>query len=444
MKLIKGAKVITLNQAGEVIDQGAVLVDGDLIKEVGDYQELKSEYKKEIAEIIDLSDKIIMPGMINTHLHFYSAFARGISLNTSPAKDLSDILENLWWCLDKKLDHKMIYYSALVTIIEAIKNGTTTVFDHHASPNAIKGSLTEIAKAVNETGIRANLSYEVSNRDGAEKAEAGIQENLRFINYCRQENNNRLSAAIGLHALFTLNDETLAKVARNLIDAETGIHIHLGEGAIDQRTAQKKYDLSLMERLEKFSLCNEKLVAAHGVHLAEEDYDLLAEYNANLIHNPQSNMNNAVGYAKAIKMLEEGILVGLGTDGMTTDQFSALKVANLLHKHNLSNPNAGGAEVYQMAFENNQAIANKFFPTELGSLAKGKAADLIALDYKPTTPLTAENYYAHILGGMSGAMVDLTMVAGEVLMKDREIIGLDTKEIYQQARLQAERLWNRF
>ena len=442
MKLIENGPIITLNQ-DQIITDGGVVIAGKLIKDIGKSQELKEKYGSEITEVIDASGKIVLPGMINTHMHLYSTFARGMALEGDPPQNFIEILEKLWWKLDKALDLEDVYYSALLASIEAIKNGTTTIFDHHASPNAIAGSLDMIAKAVNEVGIRANLAYEVSDRDGREVREAGILENERFIRLCKQQQHELLTASFGLHASFTLENETLEKVSRLTKELDTGVHIHLAEGLADQEDSIKKYDLRVVERLAEYGLCNDKMLAAHGVHLSPKEVEILAKSNASLIHNPESNMSNAVGYTPIVEMLKKGLTVGLGTDGYTTDNFESIKVANLFHKHQLQNPSIAGVEVPQMVFENNRQIAAKYLKYPVGSLKEGSYADLIIVDYQPTTPITEENYYYHLLFGISGGMVELTMVNGQIVMQDREIVGVDLQKVYEEGRSRAQRLWSR-
>ncbi|SJZ91725.1 putative aminohydrolase SsnA [Selenihalanaerobacter shriftii] len=444
MKLVGPGTIITFDSNRPVVTDGGLVIEDNLIKEIGDYKQLIKKYESKIEDKIKTDDKLIMPGMVNTHMHLYSTFARGMAIKDDPPQDFVQILERLWWRLDKALDYEGVYYSALLAIIEGIKNGTTTIFDHHASPNAISGSLDKISEAVNETGIRACLSYEVSDRDGKEKAQEGIEENKRFIKKCKEKDSELIKSAFGLHASFTLSNETLQQVSKVVNELETGIHMHVAEGKADQEDSLSKYDLTVIERLEELGLCNSKMIGAHGVHLQPHDMEILSEHNANLIHNPESNMGNAVGYPPIFSMLDKGVLVGHGTDGFTTDMFESIKVANLLHKHNSGNPSAAWEEVPTITFENNQKITNKFYDKPLAVLKEGGYADLIAVDYRPTTPLSSDNYYPHILFGISGGKVEMTMVNGQVLMEDGEVKVVDEEEIYHKARLTAKEVWKRF
>jgi len=225
MLIIGNGTVVTFDKDSRVIYNGGVVIEEEDIVAIGKTEKLISKYPE--AEFKDVQGKIIMPGMINTHMHLYSTFARGMDLKTDqPPKNFVEILEKLWWRLDKVLNEEDIYCSAIYAILDCVKKGTTTIFDHHASSNLIDGSLDIITEAVRQSGIRASLAYEISDRDGHEKALDGIRENERFIKKARQEGNNHLGGMIGLHASFTLNNETLSEVATLADDLEVPFHIH--------------------------------------------------------------------------------------------------------------------------------------------------------------------------------------------------------------------------
>jgi len=397
------------------------------------------------ADYKDVQGKIIMPGMINTHMHLYSTFARGMDIKTNqPPQNFTEILEKLWWRLDKKLNEKDIYYSAIYPLLDCIKKGVTTIFDHHASSNYIEGSLDILSEAVKLSGIRASLAYEVTDRDGHDKGLAGLKENERFIKKIQKEKNNNLSGMIGLHASFTLNNDTLSRAADLADDLKVPFHIHVAEGKADVYESKMRGYHSIAERLERFRILRPGTLAIHGVHLQEEELDLILKNETYLIHNPESNMGNAVGFAPVKSALDKGIIVGLGTDGYTCDMFESIKVANLLQKHELHDPQAGWDEIFKISFLNNRHIARRFFGQMLGTLKAGAAADIIVVDYYPPSPITSVNAYSHILFGIGGDMVDSTMVGGKFLMEDRVIKLLDYKKIVQRTKEQAKDFWRRF
>ena len=443
LKLIGNGTLITLNSSDPVINDGAVLIDEGHIKDYGKTDELKVRYQE--AEFKDVKGKVIMPGMINTHMHFYSTFARGMDLKTDiPPGNFEEILEKLWWRLDATLNSEDIYYSTLYALVESIRSGTTTIFDHHASYGYIENSLDIISEAVIKTKLRASLSYEVSDRHGSQKTEEAIKENERFINRSESLNSDFITPAIGLHASFTLSDETLREVAELAESTNTPTHFHAAEGKVDQTDSKKRGYKNLVDRFDQLNILKEDSLAIHGVHLSEEEYEILANNGVFLIHNPESNMNNAVGAINLQKAIDKNLTIGLGTDGYTTDMFESINVADLLQKHDNLNPKLGGEVIHKLAFENNRQIAQNYFGKELGIIKKEVPADIIILDYKPPTPVTDENYFYHMIFGFNGGLVDTTIVNGHILMENQEVKVLDYEKTIQKCQKQANDFWRRF
>ena len=443
MLIIGNGTVLTFDKDSRVISNGGVVIEEENIISIGETEKLISKYPEAILK--DVQGKIIMPGMINTHMHLYSTFARGMDLKTDqPPKNFVEILEKLWWRLDKVLNEEDIYCSAIYALLDCVKKGATTIFDHHASSNIIDGSLDIITEAVRQTGIRANLSYEISDRDGHKKALEGIRENERFIKKTQRETNSYLKGIIGLHASFTLKNETLSQSASLADNLKVPFHIHVAEGIEDFYESKSRGYTGVAERLNRFHILRPGTLAIHGVHLQEKELEILKNSESYLIHNPESNMGNAVGTAPIKSAIDKGVMVGLGTDGYTSDMFESIKVANLLQKHESHNPQAGWEEVFQMAFQNNREIAARFFGRTLGILQVGAPADIIVVNYYPPTPITSENAYFHILFGISGDMVDTTIVGGNILMEDREISTLDYERITKRVKEQAKDFWKRF
>lgn len=443
MLLIGNGTVITFDENSRVISGGGVVIEGREIVAVGDTKELRIKYPN--ADYKNVQGKIIMPGMINTHMHFYSTFARGMDIKTdSPPQNFVEILEKLWWRLDKGLNEEDIYYSAIYPLMDCVKKGVTTIFDHHASSNLIEGSLDIIAEAVKQSGIRASLAYEITDRDGHEKALEGIRENERFIRKTKKENNSFLKGMIGLHASFTLKNDTLSQASDLADELEVPFHIHVAEGKADVYESKTRGYTGVAERLKRFRILRLGTMAIHGVHLKEEELEIVKNSGSYLIHNPESNMGNAVGATPVKTALDKGIIVGLGTDGYTADMFESIKVANLLQKHDLHNPQAGWEEIFRIAFQGNRNIAHNFFGDKFGTIKNGAAADIITVNYFPPTPITSENAYIHILFGISGDMVDTTIAGGKMLMENREIKGLNYEKITSKVKEQAKDFWKRF
>jgi putative selenium metabolism protein SsnA len=385
-----------------------------------------------------------MPGLINAHMHLYSTFARGMALKDDAPDNFVHILERLWWRLDKVLTLDDVYLSAMVAMIDCIRNGATTIFDHHSSPGAVAGSLFRIAEAAHRTGLRSCLCYEVTDREGAEVTGLSIEENRAFLQYCRRSEDSLLRGLFGLHASFTIGDNTMARCIEAAAEFDAGFHIHVAEAASDQAQCKLEHGKRVVQRLHDFGILGRRTIAAHCVHVDAREIDLLKASETDVIHNPESNMGNAVGCAPVLDMVNRGVRVGLGSDGYTCDMFESLKVANMLHKHTAGQPSIGWAEPPAMLFAENSRIASDCFGHPIGKLTPGALADLIVVDYDPPTPIHGSNIDSHVLFGVSGRSVDTTIIGGRVVMQDRRLLALDEAEIMAKARVAAARLWQRF
>ena len=438
--LITNATLVTWDFPNQILENQALYTENGRIKEIGPADEL--EVRLSGAEKLDARGQLVFPGSICAHTHFYGAVARGMGIQTQAPRDFPEILEKLWWPLDKSLQEEDIRYSALPCLVDAIKHGTTTLIDHHASPNAIDGSLDIIAETVEQAGVRASLCYEVTDRDGSEKMKAGIAENVRFI---KKNKSPLLAGTFGLHASLTLSDSTL-ETCRKAAPDGIGFHIHTAESVEDQWDSLNKSGLRVIDRLAKFDMLGPNSIAVHGVHFDTREIELLAETGTWNTHQPRSNMNNAVGVAPVESMLRMGVRVCLGNDGFSNSMWDEWKFAYLSHKLWHRDPRRlNGADVAQMAIYNNAALANVFFPqAPIGVLKPGAFADLIFVDYHPNTPMTAGNLPWHIIFGFQNSMVTTTIVAGKVLMKDRELLTLDEEQINAKARELAPQIWKRY
>lgn len=440
MLVLGNGKVITRDNDRPLIENGAVAIDGNLICRVGSTDEIRKEYPA--AEYIDAKGGLIMPAFINVHEHIYSAFARGLSVNGYSPKGLLDILDGMWWTIDRNLTLHDTYLSAMATYIDCIKNGVTTVFDHHASFGSIGGSLFEIEKAAKETGVRSCLCYEVSDRDGMDKARASVMENAEFIRHALKDKTGMIAGMMGMHAQFTISDETFELAAENKPD-EVGYHIHVAEGIEDLHNCLKNYGKRIIDRLMDHNVLGEKTLLGHCIYVNPHEMDLIKDTGTMVVHNPESNMGNACGCPPTMEMVHRGILTGLGTDGYTHDMMESYKVANILHKHHLCDPNAAWSEVPEMLFKNNAEIAGRYFSPELGVLKEGAAGDVIIVAYDPLTPLNENNINSHLVFGVTGHDVVTTVANGKVLMKDRELTEIDEKKVMADCRQAAKELGKR-
>ena len=451
--LIGNGTVVTLGAGNRLIEHGALLVRDDRIAAIGADADLRQQHPD--AAYVDANSGLIMPGFLCSHTHFYGAFARGMAIPGAPPQNFREILEKLWWRLDKLLALEDTRASAEVFLADAIRHGTTCVVDHHASPNAVDGSLDVIADAVAQAGMRACLAYEVSDRDGTAVIDAGIRENERFIRALRAERRQQaeagmIAASYGLHASFTLSPATLERCAAGGADLGVGFHVHVAEDSSDENDSTTRYGMRTVDRLETARILGPRSIAAHCVHVEGGEIGRLAATRSNSVHNPRSNMNNAVGRAPVEDMLRAGVNVGLGNDGFSMNMMQEMKAAYLLHKSALSDSRAMPADlVLDIAFHRNARIMDAVFSPfcdnfpRVGELSVGAAADLVLLDYYPPTPMNADNFPWHLIFGIDAQHVNSTMVAGRWLMRERQLLALDEERIHARARELSQALWKR-
>jgi putative selenium metabolism protein SsnA len=445
MILITNAKLITWGDPVQILEDHAILISSGLVKSIGPSRELEERNKD--VDRLDARGQYVMPGNICAHTHFYGAFARGMAIPGPAPADFPEILRKLWWPLDKALQLEDVQASAQIMLLDAIKHGTTTLIDHHASPNAIDGSLDVIAESVAQSGLRAVLCYEVTDRDGMDKARAGIDENMRFLkkNELDKSNGGRVAGTFGLHASLTLSDETL-DACRDAVPEGVGFHIHVAEHEADEYDSLAKSGLRVVDRLSQHDILGPKTIVAHAIHIDFVEAALLADSNTWVTHQPRSNMNNGVGAAPVEDLLRRGVKVGMGTDGFSHTMWEEWKTAYLLHKVWHRDPRRfTGMDVVQLGVYNNAALVEKFFPqAPIGQIIPGAIADLIFIDYQPHTPLTAGNLPWHIIFGFHESMVTTTIVDGQLLMRDRQLLTMDEEAITTKARELAPAVWERY
>lgn len=429
--------VVTLGENNRVLWNAAVVTEGELVTAVGDAAEMKRLYPD--AEAVDCSGKIILPGFICAHHHFYSTMARGMSIPGEPAENFVQILERLWWKVDRAILDEDILLSAQLPLIDCIRNGTTTIIDHHASPSMRDGSLDIIEGAVRQAGLRASLCYEVSDRN---VKGGGIAENERFIKKIGQ-GDGQIAAMMGLHASFTISDETVETCVGIAKEHGVGCHIHVAEDAADRQDSLSRYGVPTVNRLHRLGVTGEKSIFVHCVHVDEAEMDILAETRTIVVHNPESNMNNAVGITPLLTMLKKGVLVGLGTDGMNSDMLAQMRAAYLLHRLANRDPRVAFMEAPTLLLQNNRQIARRQFGLMLGEIAEGCPADLAILDYHPPTPLSEANFFGHLIFGLVDATVDTTVCRGQILMRNKKILTMDEERIAARSRERAPQMWKR-
>ena len=443
MLIVGNGRVITRDADKPYLEHGAVAIEGDTIKAVGDEAELKAANPG--YEYVDAHGGVIMPGLVNCHTHIYSGLARGLAIDGCNPTNFLENLEQQWWKIDDNLTLDGTRASAYATILDSLRDGVTTIFDHHASFCEIPGSLFAIKDVAEELGMRSCLCYEVSDRRGDQKRDESIAENAEFAKWAHEQrvndDNKMIAAMFGGHATFTLSDETMDKMAE-ANNGLTGFHIHVCEGMNDVWDSRlNRGGISPIERLLQHNLLGPDTMLGHCIHVTPAEMDIIKESGTWLVNNPESNMGNAVGCAPVLEFFRRGIPVCMGTDAYTHDMLESLKVFLIIQRHNAAMPNVGWCEDMSMLFDNNPKMATKYFGRTVGKLAPGAAADVIVMDYKPFTPFSDENIDGHMLFGMMGKNCRTTIIDGKVLYKDREFVGIDEERINAWTMEQSKKLW---
>jgi cytosine/adenosine deaminase-related metal-dependent hydrolase len=362
---------------------------------------------------LDASGCLVLRGLAVAHTHLYSVLARGMSAPASPPRSFREILEKVWWRLDAALDERSLEASAELALLEAALSGVTAVIDHHESPSFIAGSLDVLARAARSVGVQAALCYGATDRHGAAGARAGLAE-------CERAIRDGLPAMVGLHAGFTVTDETLSSAADLAKRLGAWLHVHVAEDRCDEGSFQ---------RLEMAGALGPRAILAHGVHLSAAERARAEAAGTWIVHNPRSNMQNAIGYADPKTL---GPRVALGTDGMDADVFAEARVAHLRGREAYG-PEGGVDAVALLG--NSQRLAD---------LTLGKrAGDWIVLDYDAPTPISASNLAGHVLFGLGTRNVRDVVVNGEVIVRNRQPVRVDAARIRARAREEAVRLWGR-
>lgn len=409
---------------GKTIKKGSIKINENVIDKIGKAKKEREE------ERIDLREKLVLPGLICAHTHAYGAFAFAFPVNGKP-EDLQEILKKLWWPLDQCLDRESVYWSGVLTGLRYLKNGVTTIIDHHASPNFLRGSLSTLAEGFKEIGTRACLSYEVTDRYGKNKAEEAIRENESFIReYGYGRKDEMISALFGLHASFTLSSETLKRCTEK---AKTGFHLHLGEGRVDGLDSLDRFKKPLVQHLKDEGILDENTLAAHCVNLNGNDIKTLRETNVNVITNPRSNANNGVGIMDLDTMLRKKIRVGIGNDGLGYDMLEEIKSLQIMQSLRAKKPSVLSSKVLNdTLFLNNSRIASNLFKRRVGQLIEGAYADLVIMDVKPFSSELN-------LMSLDSSLIDSVMVNGRWTIRNKKFV-FDVEKYEEKIEKTAERI----
>jgi len=432
-KLLKNVRIIDPFGETEFIENGWLFIKDEIIEEIGEGNQPKTSD----AEVQDLQGKTILPGMINAHTHLYSALAIGMPPPKNAPQNFVQKLQEIWWKLDLALDEESTKASFEVGLMDCLQNGVTTVFDHHSSPNFANGSLELLLDIANLLGQNISVAFETTDRNGQKFFKSGLDENLSAFE--KLQSNKYIHPLIGLHASFTLSDESLAYIRNQLEEFENwGIHIHVAEDLADENDARGKGYNSVIDRLNNFNLINKNSFIIHGIHSSGSDIEILKNADATMVHNPTSNANNRVGMLPNSHI--SAMNSGLGTDGMRGNMLVEAQQGTLIRSSYLK----GGEpsiDYLELLFKNNPRIATKCFGRPIGHLSPGNQADIVIYDYSPRTNVTNDNFMGHVLFGLNEPTDVITR--GKFRIKNRKFMTVPENEIKQNARLQSAELWNK-
>ncbi len=432
-QVFTNVRLINPCAANDFIENGYIAVTGEKISGIGVGQpEFPAEW-----QVIDLAGKSVLPGMVNAHTHLYSALALGMPWPVKTPQNFVQKLEKIWWKLDRALDYDSIRASFETGLMACLEAGVTTVIDHHSSQTAINGSLPILAEVAQELDMTVSTAFEISDRNGAEGFEAGLNENLEF--YCSYHGHENIRPLIGLHASFTLEDESLQKIRQSVNDLpDWGIHIHVAEDQADEADARQRGYRSVIDRLDHFGLINRHSLIIHGLHTNNEDIDILRQKGAMLVHNPTSNANNRVGWLASEKI--DSLQAGLGTDGMQGNMLKEAKEGTLIRSAHLPG-GVDNVDYLRLLFLNNPRIAERLYGRMIGKLEVGQRADLAIYDYYPRTAITNDNYSGHLLFGL-GSPSDV-MTAGKFKIRDSKWVDEKQKQKLKNGQDQSNKLWSK-
>lgn len=440
--IIENAVIITDPLEGVFKYGESIAVEEEEIRAIGSARQLWEAYPD--ADLIEGEGCFLLPGLIDAHTHLYGSLIDAKPPVKDPPQNFPQILDRVWWQWDKSLTSEDIAVSALVGCIASLRSGITTIFDHHASPGATIHSLDVLAENIGKCGLRSCLAYEISDRNGSDSFEEGVEENRRFILDTKQHENDMLKGLFGMHAVFSLSDVSLQRCAEEMRLLNVGCHLHVAEHGTELQKFAETHDCSIPEYLVKIGILGPNSLLAHTVHLEDVGIRIIKSAGAFNVHNPRSNMVNGVGIARVKEMFELGLAVCLGSDGFFDLPYEAV-YAKLLQIMATGNPSAfSDRQALIMLYDHNVRLAERTFNCRLGKIKTGYKADLILTVYSPIAPIEEQNRFSHIISALTNGHIKTILINGKPVMKDFTITGVDVDQVYIHAREVAKRIWDRF
>ncbi|HJM29171.1 MAG: amidohydrolase family protein [Acidimicrobiales bacterium] len=412
-----------------------VRVMGNKVVDVASNKELQKNYPED--DVIDASENILLPGFVNAHTHLYGVLAHGIPLD-NPPEGFWEFLKDYWWPkIEDSLDQEMIAVATKWACVEMLQSGTTTFYDILEAPNSLPGGLLIQRDVIKETGLRGILSFEATERSGERIAQMGIEENLVLHEATKED--DLISAMMCLHTTFTCSKEFISQAFQKAEESGLGFHVHCNEGTHEGVWCEENHSKRPLELYEDLGVTNTKFIASQCVHLSEKEKEILERNEIKVTHMPLANCEVGGGIAPIPELLDQGITIGLGSDGYINDFYEVMRGAFLVHKARLRDPGVMSAQnVLEMAtFGGAKALGL----TNVGKLNEGFSADLQIIDAKFPTPVTAENIVEQVILWRNSAHVKDVMVAGKWLVRDKQVLDIDKEAVRTALHEQAKRLW---
>lgn len=437
--LIKNGLVVTVDAQDRIFRNGSIYIEDNIIKEIGPASEVGD---KEEAEVIDATDKVVIPGFVSCHNHLYSSVVRSIPASGFDNVDFSFIswMERFWLpLLEDRVTQEQMYIGTLANMIEHIRSGITTTTDTAEGSYALPGALDAVDAAAMESGMRAVLSFETTGRISEENAHLGLEENVKFFKKAKARG-GRVTGRIGVHTTFTCSTELLQEVRATADEIGAGVMMHMADDRYHVFDTTRRFGLRPTAYLEDIGFLRPDLILFHCSYLDPwKDPAIFKKYDVKIAHNAESNAIFGF-WPDMMPFIQEGVTVGLGTDGQTHSMFEIMRTAQMIHRIKYEDLEMlPDQQVLRMAtIEGAKALQME---DEIGSLEVGKQADVVLINDRSTVPLFEINVPNYIVGTCERVDVDTVVIDGQVVMKGGDFLLVDEEEVRAKVHEEAVKLW---